>query len=590
MTERSRALAAAAAAACLALAAGAPLVGRGGLWADEAVHGLLAAQLAVGRPVSFEHAAWGMKDSYQGALKSYALLPAFKLFGPGPAPLRWTTLALGAAAAGAAALLGATLYGAAAGAFLGALVALDPAHVLGSTYDTAPAVLSILLKLAAFLCLAAARRERSARAWLFAAGALLGLTVWDKTHSLGLLAALPVAAALAHWKELRRRVSLRDAAALAAGAAAGAAPFLVFNAFHGLATFRSPEHMGWELGGHLRSLPGWLAARWPMLLDGLSGRWIYGTVSGASPSPAGAGGRSLLLLGAPLLAAAAARRDLAALRSCAFWLALTALVFAAACVSPVPVKAHHFYVCWPFPQLAFAALLAPALARARKPAARGALAAVLLVPLALHARALRAFAADMDRTGGSRAFYRGLDDLARWAEKELAARPGLLLRDDGSANLENSLALALGGRTEVFGERLPSERVARACRKGESAREVLVLRRSYEELGWRGASAEPEVELGAPAALFRYSDGESWARAYNARACAPIGAVSPDGDAFAALPAAPSPDGGGGLPPGTSPRTREPARAEPRAPAAPAAPGARRKVRRLGAPGHTLRW
>jgi len=508
-------------ASALFLALGGRLVERGGIGTDEVVHSLLAIEMLQGVPYSSSaYMKWGMKDSYQGALKSFILYPSFKVFGISPETTRWTTLVLGASAVFFGTLLSMSLCGFASGAFIGLLLATDPSLILISCYDTGPAVLSLSLKFAGLLLL---RRWWIGRpgglGWIFGGGLCFGLALWDKSHFLWFLIALPAAAALFYRAEIKKRASARAVIAAIAGLMLGASPFIWFNVVNPFATFENPGHLGWSLGEHVGRLPGWIAERLPMLLRALTGSGIYGMVAENPPAIVAFTGMWLMILGAPLLLLAVRTRRWAATRASAFWLGLTALIYGAACVSPVPVKFHHFYVCYPFPLLAFGALLAPALAAIESERVRRfGLAALLSVPLALNAFVLRTFTVDIDANGGTTEFYSGIRGVARWLEAELDRDPGLVFRDDG-AYLENSLAVLLPNKIRSNPPRRNRERIRPACARGEKGRTAIILRRTGEEKAWPGSRPHALASLGEPAASFTYSDGSAWMAAYRGFLC-----------------------------------------------------------------------
>lgn len=447
MTSRGRAAAAAASCSLLTLALGVPLLGLIGLGHDEVFHAVVTVPLlgeSFAKPVSFYEYMPLMRDSYQGSFKIFLLYLPFKLFGSGAVPLRATVLLVAALTPAFAFLLVRRLYGTRLAAAIAVLVAADPALVL-SCFEAAPATLMLAEKLLGLLLLAEWWEGKPRRRYLAGAGWAFGMALWDKSHFLWVLAALPVCALLLPWRKLRARADARGLAAGLAGFALGAAPYLLHNAIHPLASINNPANGGWPLAQHLTQLPRWVAARWAILVNTLSGTGQYGAC-GATP-PLQARWALWTTLGASGAAAAFVarrRRRLEELRQGAFWYALAASIFAAACLSPVPVKWHHLYAVYPLPHLGLAALLAAAFRADRALERRSGMwllvcAAVLLCELSVLAE----FRSVSSRTGGGLQFARGWEEVAAWMRQEHLREPdAIFFVDDG---IENRATVYTGG-------------------------------------------------------------------------------------------------------------------------------------------------
>jgi tetratricopeptide (TPR) repeat protein len=511
--QRDLALPAAlAASAALFVSAGALLAPLAGVSSDEAIHADIAVRWL--RPELFQTTSWlwlpWMSLPYMGTLKSLFLAPVFLLFGVGVGTLRAATLGFGVLGIAAFVCLVSELFGPAWAAAAGLWMALDPAWVLVCTFDSGPAALSVALKLAGLALLVRSAKEPPGRAAAFGAGLVFGLGVWDKAHFLWFLAALAVCAAAGRLSRARGL----DRAAwvwLAVGLAIGAAPFLEFNLVHPLLTFLHPMHQGWSLSSHLAALPGWTSERFKTAAEALSGAYWAKFVSGAPLE----GWERAYWIGPACQAGAAAwaaarlvrREGAGSLRGAGWWLLLGTATFAFACLAPLPVKAHHLYLLYPIPQLALIALLHRSFSRPPLTSRPFRFWGAALLGGQCAALAVSALA--LASTGGSPRFYRGLSDATRWIEDWHERHPGA--RMYGFA-IENSVSVHSGGRLALLsgGPRGPFE--------SPSASIVLLpqpafgdsLREAQEAVS---ASRESGRELRL-AAVFRYSDGREWLRAY----------------------------------------------------------------------------
>lgn len=238
--------------------------------ADEAVVGLMARAALGGELRTF---FWGQE--YGGSQEALAL--AALLAAGMPTAVAMELLPL-AGAAGLAVLVWRngrrlTIPPAAAAAGLAAWVA-SPAMLWMSTKERAFYASTALFGLGAILAVLRYREAPTARRAALA-GLLAGLAWWASPQSLYLL----VPAALAALVPRPRRLRPAEAAAAAAGLAAGAAPWLYTNLGTGFASFqlsgRVPETTyGWRLGRFFREgLPVLLGLRRPVELG-----WVLGAV------------------------------------------------------------------------------------------------------------------------------------------------------------------------------------------------------------------------------------------------------------------------------------------------------------------------
>jgi tetratricopeptide (TPR) repeat protein len=454
ISRRALGLALACALVCAAL--GARLVPLLGIGHDEVFHAIVTLPLVYPdshRPLSYFEFMPLMRDSYQGSFKIFWLALPFKLLGSSAASLRWATLLQACAAAFALVLLTSRLYGLFIAALVGLYVASDPALVLAGVYESAPMTLMLFWKflglyfLAEWWCFGGAPAR-----CLLGAGLCFGQALWDKSHFLWVLAALPVAALLALPREkLKDKITPRALLWLCLGFVLGGGPYLAHNLLHPLASIRNPANGGWPLFLHLQELGQWLGTRWLILEATLTGGGQWGIVPTSPPASLRACLWAVAAGSALLLPLGLRREPKTALRHYGFWMGLAALIFGAAWISPVPVKWHHLYTVYPLPHLAVAALLwhclraYPELARAKF---------TVVVPAALllmanNVRLLRRFEADARRTGGSLQFNEEIDEVSAWSDDFSRKNPGLpLLMDDG---LENRIEVLTQGRLRTGG-------------------------------------------------------------------------------------------------------------------------------------------
>jgi hypothetical protein len=172
---------------------------------------------------------------YVGAVKAYAALPLFKVFGVRTGVARSAGVALGTVGIAGLALLLAARAGPAAGLAAGLLLAVHPSYLDYTVFDNGGVSVwmagmgLMALALAAYL-----RRPSPITAFLF--GAAAGLGVWGRANVLWLVAAA-AAGALAGFG--RRAIPPpRHLAAAAAGGFLGALPLVLYELRSGFWTLR----------------------------------------------------------------------------------------------------------------------------------------------------------------------------------------------------------------------------------------------------------------------------------------------------------------------------------------------------------------
>jgi 4-amino-4-deoxy-L-arabinose transferase-like glycosyltransferase len=188
-----------------------------GLQYDE----LLFVNAALGDPHSYHGFITGeafgiptMLMPYIGAVKAYLYMPIFAVFGVSVDSIRIPAVLLAALALVLAVLLIRRLLGLWPAVALAVLLATDPVYGAVSRADWGPIVLSALLRMTALLCYFTFLRRRSVRyLWLLVAALSLGL--YNKLDYGWFIAALCIAAAVVHHRELLEMANRRRVAVLA---------------------------------------------------------------------------------------------------------------------------------------------------------------------------------------------------------------------------------------------------------------------------------------------------------------------------------------------------------------------------------------
>jgi hypothetical protein len=196
-------------------------------WAVTANYKHMARLLAEGGLTGFYSPSSTLADpDTLGHPPGYPLLLAlvYGLFGAGDEAVRLAQIFADALAAVVTLLIAAEFVPRAAALLAGLLAALSPQFAWNSVL-LLPDTLAVLPVLLAVWCVARALK-RPRLAWLVAAGALVGISCWLRANALLLAPFLAAAVALL----FERRVRLRYALALVAGAAAVVAPLTLRNA------------------------------------------------------------------------------------------------------------------------------------------------------------------------------------------------------------------------------------------------------------------------------------------------------------------------------------------------------------------------
>lgn len=395
-----------------------------------------------------------MTSEYVGALRTYLLLPAFFLLGPGVVAHRLTTILLMIVGLLFTAALARRALGDRAAVMGVWLIATDPTLILVTRNDWGPAAAGFMLRMGAFyFAWRWWESKGSDNAMPAAAALMLGLGVYDKAHFLWVVFALLGLGAMAWvWARLGGaefpRLSKRQAGLALAGFIIGASPLLIFNLTHDWATFRSVSLPGEQVSLEL------LASRVEDRRRAFNAMFDTGAVfhwmTGERLEPHFKQTISLLL---PLTLASLAVLLFTAFRKRRPLLlampALAAMLIAQMFLTPRPIWIHHTIVLYPLPHLMVGlagALLWSAAGRVKLKWAAGAIpiaAVCLAVTLNLMTMAQfhRALAQGRGNTGWTDAVYA----LSEKLQSEYADRRIQLL-DWG---IYNQLELITAGKLDL---------------------------------------------------------------------------------------------------------------------------------------------
>ena len=210
----------------------------GEIEADEAVVGLMARHLLAGEWSVFY---WG--QDYLGSLSALLTAPAFALFGATPLVLKLVPLGLSLGFLVLAALTARRAFGEGPALLTALYLAVPPAFLAIWSLKARGGYIELLVLGQGMLLLglALARRDRWPLPGAFALGLLAGLALW--THPLAVVYLGPGLGLLL----LRRGRTGPALLALLAGGLVGAAPLLLYNIAHPLATWQAVA------GGSLRA-------------------------------------------------------------------------------------------------------------------------------------------------------------------------------------------------------------------------------------------------------------------------------------------------------------------------------------------------
>jgi hypothetical protein len=344
-----------------------------------------------------------MTQAYMGALKSQLLIPSFALAGSDLSVLRLTTLAWSALGLLACVAFAERAFGPRVALVSGLLLACDPSFLFISRHDWGSFSLGFLLRCASLL-FAIAWWESGRLRHALAAGAALGLGIYNKVDFAPFPAAAALALLVADRSALLRVARERRAHAVAAIATAAlfALPVLVSLPQLEGAAGRLAEQVSFS--EKARALGSVLDGSYFPRLMRVGGR--FDAMLSLEDISRGGLGLALVLTGAGLALGAMRRR---APPGTVLLLVCGVLLVGLLLLLPGAVRAHHLMNLYPFPHWIVAVGLV-ALWRDRRPplgasrlavlGRRAAAGVLLLAVVASNLRVVSHTHADLERSGG----------------------------------------------------------------------------------------------------------------------------------------------------------------------------------------------
>jgi 4-amino-4-deoxy-L-arabinose transferase-like glycosyltransferase len=307
--------------------------------------------MLAGRPFPF------FVQTYLGALKSWMLIPAFRVFGSTVAVLRasnvfWELIALLLLMLGARHWLG---FGTAiiAGIFL----AFDPSYFFVSTLDWGVAVPSFVCRCACFYFAIRWNQLRKLPDAFFV-GLFAGLGFFNKADFVVFLIAVSIAAAICYWRQLFAAIrQKRSAVALAClGFALGSGPMFL----------KIPRLMTLTISGPHPNVPGQLAVKFKTMLSMYDGSHFYRLMNVGGvfermyddrSAPSHFFGVVLLIACLVFVGTVAAKKIQGArARAITFLIVAALLITIGGFIFPDAVRIHHAALVYPLPHLILAGL------------------------------------------------------------------------------------------------------------------------------------------------------------------------------------------------------------------------------------------
>jgi Dolichyl-phosphate-mannose-protein mannosyltransferase len=369
---------------------------------------------------------------YCGALKSWLLIPAFKIFGSTQMVLRGADLFFCATALFFCMLWTWRLLGLNEALLAGLLLALDPAYFFSGALDWGPVLPSFLCRFAGFFLVLLAWRRQRAR-WALLAGFVLGLGFFNKIDFGVLLAGTAAAAAFAYGRLLKPLFNERRILILlgALGFTIGGGlmflrlPFILLSIFSN-GSPNPPGQLG-EMAEKLHTLRAMYDGSYFYRLMDVGGVFdkMYQVPSPAwTPFGIVAVIAALILAGDVIFSA----KENPARRTKLFLLLAGAFVTLGVLILPGAVRIHHTTLVYPFPHLIIAAAAVVLWNRPwknfRLPRIAVGLFAGALILLAACELSATARTERLIRETGGRGLWSNA--LMKFAE-EIKRRPGLVL-------------------------------------------------------------------------------------------------------------------------------------------------------------------
>ena len=294
-------------------------------------------------------------QTYLGALKSWMLIPAFRVFGSTFAVLRasnlfWQLIALLFLMLGLRRWLG---FGTAV--IAGAILAFDPSWFFISTLDWGVAVPSFVCRCACFYFAVRWNQMRKLRDALLV-GLFAGLGFFNKADFAVLLIAVGLAALLCYWRRIfvAIRQSYSAVALACLGFALGAGPMLLKIPRMITLTISAPHpNATGEFGVKLKTLLSMYDGSHFYRLMNVGG--VFERMYDGATGPTAAMGLALV---ATLIALGFVfDKDLAKTRRIIFFIIAAVLITLGVFVLPDAVRIHHAALVFPLPHLIIAAVV-----------------------------------------------------------------------------------------------------------------------------------------------------------------------------------------------------------------------------------------
>jgi dolichyl-phosphate-mannose-protein mannosyltransferase len=303
-----------------------------------------------GRPVPL------FVQTYLGALKSWMLIPAFRIFGSTSAVLRasnvfWQLIALLFLMLGARRWLG---FGTAV--LAGALLAFDPTYFFVSALDWGVAVPSFVCRCACFYFAIRWNQMRKPQDAFFV-GLFAGLGFFNKADFVVFLMAVSFATIICYWRKILTSIRQHSGSVALGclGFAIGAGPMLV----------RIPRMIALTVSGPHPNAPGAFGVKLKTLLSMYDGSHFYRlmNVGGVFERmyDGVAGPRALLGIAfvvALFVFALVFDKQLAKARRILFLIVAGVLITLGVFLLPDAVRIHHAVLVYPLPHLILAAVVA----------------------------------------------------------------------------------------------------------------------------------------------------------------------------------------------------------------------------------------
>lgn len=295
-------------------------------------------------------------QTYLGALKSWMLIPAFRIFGSTVAVLRsanlfWELIAL-------LFLMLATWrwLGLATALIAGALLAFDPTFFFLSVLDWGVAVPSFVCRCACFYFAIRWNQKRKLRDAFFV-GLFAGLGFFNKADFAVFLIAVSLAAVFCYWRQLVAAIRQHSSVVALAGLgfALGAGPMLI----------RIPRMFTLTVSGPHPNAPGETTTKLKTMLSMYDGSHFYRLMNvggvfermyeGSSGPKAAIG--IAVILACVAFCVLVYRRKIARARAVTFLIVTTLLVTLGVFLLPDAVRIHHAVLVYPLPHLIIAAVI-----------------------------------------------------------------------------------------------------------------------------------------------------------------------------------------------------------------------------------------